>query len=88
VSSSGKVAVTVAAVLVPAPRPSRASSASEVGWAFERLSRHPDVLAALVAEADGDDNELRQATILEVQRNKTVIDGAGRQVHAPVFELG
>jgi cytochrome P450 len=64
------------------------TTAATLGWAFERLSRHPDVLAALVAEADTDDNELRQATILEVQRNKTVIDLAGRHVYAPVFQLG
>jgi cytochrome P450 family 138 len=64
------------------------TTAATLGWAFERLSRHPGVLAALVAEAETDDNELRQATILEVQRNKTVIDGAGRHVHAPVFKLG
>jgi cytochrome P450 len=64
------------------------TTAATLGWAFERLSRHPDVLAALVAEAASDDNELRQATILEVQRNKTVIDLAGRHVIAPIFELG
>ena len=50
------------------------TTASTLGWAFERVSRHPDVLTALVAEADTDDNELRQATILEVQRARTVID--------------
>jgi cytochrome P450 family 138 len=64
------------------------TTAASLGWAFERLSRHPDVLAALVAEADTDDNELRQATILEVQRNRTVIDLAGRHIKVPVFELG
>ena len=64
------------------------TTAATLGWAFERLSRHPDVLAALVEEADTDDNELRQATILEVQRNRTVIDAAGRHVYAPVYELG
>jgi cytochrome P450 family 138 len=64
------------------------TTASTLGWAFERLSRHPDVLAALVTEADTDDNELRQATILEVQRVRTVIDFAGRHVFAPVYELG
>ena len=35
-----------------------------------------------------DDNELRQALILEVQRSRTVIDFAGRHVYAPVYELG
>lgn len=64
------------------------TTAATLGWAFERLSRHPDVLTALVEEADTDDNELRQATILEVQRNRTVIDLAGRHVYAPVYELG
>ncbi len=28
------------------------TTAATLGWAFERVSRHPDVLAALVAEAD------------------------------------
>jgi cytochrome P450 len=64
------------------------TTASTLGFAFERLSRHPEVLTALVAEAETDDNELRQATILEVQRIRTIIDATGRHVHAPVFELG
>ena len=64
------------------------TTASTLGFAFEQLSRHPEVLTALVAEAETDDNELRQATILEVQRIRTVIDATGRHVHAPVFELG
>ncbi len=64
------------------------TTAATLGWAFERLSRHPDVLAELVTEADTEDSELRQATILEVQRTKTVIDLVGRHVYAPVFELG
>jgi cytochrome P450 family 138 len=64
------------------------TTASTLAWAFERLSRHPDVLASLVTEAETEDNELRQATILEVQRNRTVIDATGRHVLAPVFELG
>jgi hypothetical protein len=46
------------------------------------------VLSALVAEAATDDNEFRQATILEVQRARTVIDFAGRRVLAPMLELG
>jgi len=64
------------------------TTASTLGWAFERLSRHPDVLERLVAEAAGDGNTYRQATILEVQRNRTVIDFAGRHVAAPSYELG
>ncbi len=64
------------------------TTAATMGWAFERISRHPDVLAKLAAEADTDGNEYRQATILEVQRSRTVIDFAGRHVYAPTFELG
>jgi len=64
------------------------TTASTLAWAFERLRRHPDVLTALVQEVATDDNELRQATILEVQRARTVIDLAGRHVAAPSFDLG
>ena len=64
------------------------TTASTLGWAFERLTRHPDVLAALVEEADAGGSELRQATILEVQRARTVIDFAARRVYPPVYRLG
>jgi cytochrome P450 family 138 len=64
------------------------TTASTLGWAFERVVRHPPVVASLVDEAATDDNEYRQATILEVQRARTVIDFAGRHVHAPTFQLG
>jgi cytochrome P450 len=68
------------------------TTAATLGWAFERISRHPDLLTALVEEADsaaqGGGNELRQATILEVQRARTVIDFVARRVHAEVFQLG
>lgn len=64
------------------------TTASTLAWAFERISRHPDVAAKLAAEAATADNEYRQATILEVQRARTVIDGAARHVYAPSFELG
>ena len=64
------------------------TTAATLGWAFERISRHPAVLAKLVAEAETDGNEYRQATILEIQRSRTVIDFAGRHVYAPTFELG
>ena len=64
------------------------TTASTLGWAFERISRHPRVLATLVDEAATDDNEYRQAAILEVQRARTVIDAFGRHVYSPTFELG
>ena len=64
------------------------TTAATLGWTFERLSRHPDVLAALVEEAGDGGHELRQATILEVQRVRTVIDFVGRHVYPPVYRLG
>ena len=64
------------------------TTASTLAWAFERLRRHPHLVAKLAKEAETDDNELRQATILEVQRARTIIDFSGRHVAAPVFELG
>ena len=64
------------------------TTASTLAWAFERISRHPAVLARLVAEVDAGGNEYRQATILEVQRNRTVIDFAGRHVKAPSVQIG
>ncbi|WP_156747154.1 cytochrome P450, partial [Mycobacterium sp. E2462] len=53
-----------------------------------RLTRHPDTLAALAREADDGGNDLRQATILEVQRVRTVIDFAPRRVLVPRYRLG
>jgi cytochrome P450 family 138 len=64
------------------------TTASTLGWAFERLRRHPEVLAKLVDENDKGGNEFRQATIQELQRNRTVIDFSGRHVLAPHFDLG
>lgn len=64
------------------------TTASTLAWAFERISRHPELLARLVEEPDNGGNELRQATILEVQRARTVIDFAGRHVYPDVHRLG
>lgn len=64
------------------------TTASMLAWAFERISRHPELLARLVEEADNGGNELRQAAILEVQRARTVIDFAGRHVYPDVYRLG
>jgi cytochrome P450 len=60
-----------------------------MAWVFERISRHPDVLRRLEGEvAAGETDEYRLATILEVQRIRTIIDFAGRHVYAPTFQLG
>lgn len=64
------------------------TTATTLAWVFERLSRHEEVLSALVGEADTDENELRHAAIYEVQRTRPVIAFSGRRVRAPAFELG
>ncbi|TPG29733.1 cytochrome P450 [Mycolicibacterium hodleri] len=64
------------------------TTAATLAWALERVSRHPAVLQQLVDEAQTDGNEYRQATLLETQRVRTVIDRAGRHVYSPTFELG
>ncbi|HEX7323182.1 MAG TPA: cytochrome P450, partial [Mycobacterium sp.] len=67
---------------------SQESVAATLAWVFERISRRPQLLAELVAEADAGGNTLRRATIREVQRTSVVSDFVGRNVCAPVFELG
>ncbi|OBK14174.1 cytochrome P450 [Mycobacterium asiaticum] len=68
------------------------TTASTLAWAFERITRHPEVLAGLVEEADNEGSsggsELRQATILEVQRARSIIDLAGREVYPETYQLG
>ncbi|KUI06863.1 cytochrome P450 [Mycolicibacterium acapulense] len=64
------------------------TTASALAWAFERITRHPDVLARLASEAETDENDYRQAVLAEVQRSRTVIDFAGRHVYSPTFQLG
>jgi cytochrome P450 len=64
------------------------STASALGWAFERLRRHPDVLAELVREVDEGGSDFRRATIFELLRSRTVVDVIGRRVGAPNFDLG
>ena len=43
-------------------------TASALGWVFERLRRHPGVLAELVREVDEGGSDFRRATILESLR--------------------
>jgi cytochrome P450 len=64
------------------------TTASALAWIFERLRRHPDVLAELVREVDEGGGDFRRATILELLRVRTVIDVVGRRVSAPSFDLG
>ena len=64
------------------------TTATTLAWAVERLQRHPAVLRRLAEEADAGGSDLREATILEVQRVRPVIDRTARQVRAPSMRLG
>ncbi len=64
------------------------TTASSLGWAFERLRRHRSIVEELTAEVAAGGDELLGATILELQRARTVIDFAGRHVVAGHFDLG
>ncbi len=64
------------------------TTATSLAWAVERLRRHPDVLAALAEEAREGGKTLREATILEVQRTRPVIDMVGRTIRADGYQLG
>jgi hypothetical protein len=64
------------------------TTATTLAWAVERLRRHPAVLRDLVEEVDAGGGKLCDATILEVQRTRPVIDLTARQVKADGFRLG
>ena len=56
------------------------TTATELAWCFERLVRHPDVLARLVAEIDAGRDEYVTATIRETLRRRPVLlDAAAAQ---------
>jgi cytochrome P450 len=65
------------------------TTASELGWAFERLARSPDVLGRLVEEIDsGDGDAYLTATVQETLRRRPVLPNAApRLVKRPV-EIG
>lgn len=64
------------------------TTATTLAWAVERLRRHPAVLRDLVAEVDAGGGKFCDATILEVQRTRPVIDLTARQVKTDGFQLG
>jgi len=64
------------------------TTSTTLAWAVERLRRHPIMLRRLAEEADAGGSQLREATILEVQRVRPVIDGTLRKVRAPSLRLG
>jgi cytochrome P450 len=64
------------------------TTATTLAWAIERLRRHPAILRRLADEVDAGQSQLREATILEVQRVRPVIDATLRKVRAPSLRLG
>jgi cytochrome P450 family 138 len=64
------------------------TTATTLAWAVERLRRHPEILRRLTDEVDQGGSRLREATILEIQRTRPVVDRTARQIRAPRYELG
>jgi cytochrome P450 family 138 len=64
------------------------TTATTLAWAVERLRRHPEILRRLTSEVDEGGMRLREATILEIQRTRPVIEWTARQVRAPNMNLG
>lgn len=64
------------------------TTATTLAWTVERLRRHPAVLSRLVEELDDGRSALREATLLEVQRVRPVIDATFRVVRAESLQLG
>ncbi|MDQ5808032.1 MAG: cytochrome P450 [Actinomycetota bacterium] len=64
------------------------TTATSLAWAFERLSRHPDVLDRLVREVrESDVDDYLRATVREVLRARPVIIDTPRLLEGPL-ELG
>ncbi|MCU1642417.1 MAG: putative cytochrome [Nocardia sp.] len=64
------------------------TTATTLAWTVERLRRHPELLRRLVSEIDEGGSALLEATLLEVQRVRPVIDSTGRKVRADTLQLG
>ena len=58
------------------------TTATTLAWTVERLRRHPRLLHRLAADVDAGRSELVQATIWEVQRTRSVINGTARMTKA------
>jgi cytochrome P450 len=65
------------------------TTSTATAWAIERLVRHPDKLARLVAEIDsGVQDEYMQAVIHETLRCRPVVPGVVRLLHEPLNVAG
>ncbi|TDV42254.1 cytochrome P450 [Actinophytocola oryzae] len=64
------------------------TTATTLAWTVERLRRRPRILRDLVREHDEGGKALREASIIETQRVRPVIDFVGRNIRVDDFELG
>ena len=65
------------------------TTASELAWAFERLTRTPDVLERLTAEIDsGDGDAYVTATVYETLRRRPVLPNAAPRLVMEPVEVG
>jgi cytochrome P450 len=65
------------------------TTASELAWAFERLTRTPDVLARLTDEIDSDDDDAYlTATVQETLRRRPVLPNAAPRLVMEPVEIG
>jgi cytochrome P450 len=65
------------------------TTASELAWAFERLTRTPEVLARLTEEIDsGDDDAYVTATVYETLRRRPVLPNAAPRLVVEPIEVG
>jgi cytochrome P450 len=60
------------------------TTATALAWAFERLLRHPDVLARLRAELEAGEDGYLEAVVKETLRSRPVVMDVGRSLTAPV----
>jgi cytochrome P450 len=64
------------------------TTASSLSWAFERLTRTPDVLARLTQAVDADDDAYLTATIQETLRRRPVLPNAAPRLTMREIEIG
>src|ERR671923_1917167 len=65
------------------------TTASELAWAFERLTRTPEVLARLTEEIDaGDEDAYVTATVHETLRRRPVLPNAAPRLVMEPVEIG
>jgi len=55
------------------------TTSAGLAWTVERLRRHPSLLSRLTDEVDAGGSELRQTTIWEVLRTRSVLEGTTRR---------